>query len=205
MSKLSHVTRPYDMERYSGPMPTYASWHVTDPDLTLVTGEPPSAGSMCASLPSSTAVQHSKDLLLRLDRCIKSTDFKERVWRKLMGNKEEETVSDEFVHVSHEDVVEALAEHIVISYVTTYHQSDLQQCRRQSTFQPLTTAMTAVSSVIASIATVESVRALWEWGVYLAPYGKHAITLSSIYSSSALSFLMLLLYRSMSFFLCCLS
>jgi len=162
-----------------------------------------------------STIDGSRDLLSRLEQCIQSERFQSRIWRRIQErdprNQTKETAkpsSDEeelkdltaddddfaaeqgFVLVSHANVVDALAEHLVLTYIENYHGNEIEAIRRsrQSTslFMKIMSGLGAILKSLAKSALLDS---LWSVGFSLATSSVGIAALSAAYPQVAVGVL----------------
>jgi hypothetical protein len=136
-------------------------------------------------------IEGSRDLLLRLEACIQSERFQTRIWRriqerdprnqgkqkKLTADEElelkelvadDEAVEQGFVLVNHANVVDALAEHLVLTYIENYHSNEIEAIRRSKQSTSLfMRILSGLGSVLKHLAQSVVMESLWSLGVSL--------------------------------------
>lgn len=141
---------------------------------------------------SFSTIEGSKDLLTRLDHCISSDAFQSRVWRRLQGIEEkqvEDIVEQSFIIITHADVVDALAEHLVLSYIHNFHKDQIEVWKSSQDRSQLHKMATALSNSLREIASARNIEAILEWGKYLTATGV-GIASFTFYHPKTAAFLM---------------
>jgi hypothetical protein len=192
-------------------------WEMVEPDLGLhASGNRTTATRVVESLRNLhederkslndelATIEGSRELLMRLESCIQNESFQSRIWRKLQGIEETEMkamdtsksesqvdVTDgSFVFVTHQDVVDALAEHLVMTYIENYHQEDIKQWKSGNKyFRRFLGVLNSIMSTVGIVARSPYTRSLWDVGVAAASSSIGVISLASVYPQAAVTIL----------------
>jgi len=141
-----------------------------------------------------STIDGSRDLLLRLEHCIQSERFQTRIWRRIqerdprnqvkdqskkLSSDEEElkdmTADDDdfaaeqgFVLVSHANVIDALAEHLVLTYIENYHSNEIEAISRSRQSTSLfMRIMKGLGGILKSLAQSVLLESVWSLGFSL--------------------------------------
>ena len=114
-------------------------------------------------------VDGGKIFLYRLEECISSTDFQLRIWNRLMGAPEHtmDVMENSFVLISWGDVAEAMAEHLVLSYLHNFHRHEFKQWRKSRKPRVLSSIWTYLKIVLCKLAELETLSVIYHWGMMI--------------------------------------
>lgn len=150
-------------------------------------------------------IDGTRDMLMRLEHCIQSERFQSRIWQKvqemdpsyhgkkrdleedtkentsLIENADLETERD-FVLVNHTEVIDALAEHLVLTYLENFHANEISAIRksREAKKSWFLRLVNGIGKFLGTIARTLIVDSLWSWGVSLATSTAGLATIAAI-------------------------
>jgi hypothetical protein len=117
-----------------------------------------------------------RDLLSRLEYCVGSDRFQTRIFNRIQTVSEEDKWAedefpnnelDEFVMLDHMDVVDALAEYLVLTYIDKYHADEIEQLRNNKTSK-FKTLIAGIGKTLGDLAKSKALESAWKMGVSVA-------------------------------------
>jgi hypothetical protein len=123
--------------------------------------------------------QGSAQLLYRLEQCIQSQKFQDKIMRKIQQHGtaleleeqevELEAMDNGFVLVGHLDVVDALAEYLVLTYMEKYHFEQIEQIRKQNSgTEKIKSLLVGIGKTLGDLAKSKALETAWKWGLSTA-------------------------------------
>lgn len=164
------------IEASAPPESEVVPWYMIDNDIGMLTSGRRTSACVLEDRYVST-ITGSRELLSSLEQCIDSPEFQHRIWKCLYGitDPPDETLEESFIVVEETDVVVALAEHLVLNYIRTYHGDEKWNNQRQS--------IRLVSQSVRDILKMAGFVAIKQWRII-------AISLFSLRYPSTVGFIM---------------